>query len=451
MAANEGQHAQANDETFYLVMVVLVPILFCLVWHFAGRYVYAWERIGLYGILSLWGLIPTDIYFLGWFTRKFLYYRYTPASEIEFRADVIPDSLVVNGVLLLVIVFMVIKRVIYIGKAHPYSIYARKLNIYDYIFQQMPMYPHLRLMWKLRLLARPLNTGLFRMADSPKVLVLRNRLMMLETLHSEPVLDEPKARRLFDAQLKRMLPLPTNDPVADAKACIAVLTNNEKAVLAAVVCRLAVCDANVSDEEFKKALALSDQLVTQYWVGYDPYKPELPDEKRDAENPDMPLVPPPPPVDTSGCDEILMRYLVYPRVRESMLAHAYVRTFIYDALQACRKVGKFTPARFRWLRMMDREFWLLVSSAGRSVAFWEAAGVHAHYLWERKAKKPVEKPQTGECVTALDDEFVDRTIFSKEQRAQLWEMQGKKGANVPKAIAKQGANKRPVTGRPQRS
>lgn len=437
MATDKGQFAQENEESFYLMFIIVVPILFGLMWYFFGRYVYAWERIALYGALSLWGTFPTDWLVLGWFTRKFLYFRHTHPSEIEFFADAVPDSLIVNGMLIVVIIALVLKRVIYIGRHHPFSTFGRTMNLYDYVFQQMPLYPHLRVMWKLRLLARPLDDGLFRMGDSAKRFAIRNKLVKLPQLDGEPVLDEKLARRLFESQLKTMLPMPTDDPQADARACIAKLSNDEKAVLAAVVCRLAVCDANVSDKEFDAALAKSNALVTQYWESYDSYNPQLPTDEHHKKNPDMPLVPPPPPVNTAGCDEVLMKYLVYPKVRESMLGHAYVRTFLYDALQACRKVGKFTPARFRWMRMTDRSLWLVLSSAGRSAPFWEAAGLHAHYLAERKAKRPSEKPQTAEAVAALQFEFTELVAFSRVQREEIWEQQGGVGVEVKKAPPKE--------------
>lgn len=439
-----GQYAQQNEESFYMMFIVAVPILLGLLWWFFGRYVYAWERIALYGLLSLGGYIPTDWFILGWFTRKFLYFWHTPATEIEFIADVVPDSLIVNGLLLVVMMSLVFKRVLYIGNNHPFEVFGRSMNLYDYVFQQMPLYPHLRVMWKLRLLARPLHDGLFRMGDPAKRLAIRNKLVKLAQIDGEPVLDERLAARLFDSQLKTMLPLPTDDPVRDARACIARLSTDEKAVLSAIACRLAVCDENVSDAEFDAALAKSNALVNQFWCSYDSYNPALPTEAHHKANPDMPLVPPPPPVDIRGCDEVLMKYLVYPKVRESMVAHAYVRTFIYDALQACRKVGKFTPARFRWLRMTDRSLWLVLSSAGRSAPFWEAAGLHAHYLAERKAKRPVEKPQTAEAVSALKFEFAELVAFNAKERATLWELQGGVGVEVKNSTPKQQEPKKPV-------
>lgn len=433
---NQGQYAQENSESMFLFLAIGGIAAVVLLWFFVGRYVYTWERIALYGVLSLWGTIPTDWPVLGYLTKKFLFFRHTHPTELEFVADVVKDSLWVNGAITVLLVVLVLKRVIYIGNHHPFNVHGRTLNVYDYMIQQMPLYPHLKVMLNLRLLARPLNDGLFRMADSAKRFAMRNKLVLLAENQGEPVLDEQKARRVFDMQLKTMLPLPTDDHVADARECIKRLTNDEKAVLAAIVCRLAACDSSINDDDFNAALKRSEQLVRQYWIGYHSYKPALPTPAHHKANPDMPLVPPPPPVDTTGCDEVLMKYLVAPRVRESMVAHAYVRTFIYDALQACRKVGKFTPANFRWLRMTDRALWLAISSAGRSTPFWEAAGLHAHYLWERKAKMPTEKPQTGEAVVALDYEFANIVAFSKAQKVELWDDQGGMRRDHPILAAK---------------
>lgn len=449
MSQERGQYAQQNDEQSFLVALIGLPILLILLWHFVGRYVYVWDRIVLYGILSGWGFFPTDWPVLGWLTRQFLFFRYTPAPEIEFGEHAVRDSLVVNGIILVVMLFVIIKRILYITAYHPFAIFGRTLNLYDYVAQQMPLYPHLRVMWRLRLLGRPLHEGLFRMGDSSKEFAIRNDLVRLAFMSADPVLDEKKAKRVFERQLGMMLPMPSDDAVEDARRCIARLDNNEKALLAAIAPRLAVCDAKVSDAEFESALARSNALVTQFWVGFDSYHPEPPSDEAHARNPDMPLCPPPPPVDTTGCDEVLMKYLVFPRVRECMLGHAYVRLFIYDSLQACRRVGKFSPTRFRWLRMKDRLLWLLVDSAGRNTPFWEVGGAHGHYLWERKAKLATEKPHIEEVVNALRDEL-DNMLFTKDQKERIWLAQGSVPVNLTSGLLKKRAERELLPVKPTR-
>src|ERR1035437_916921 len=179
MAENQGAHARANEEASFLIAIILVPLLLFVLWNFIGRYVYAWERVVLYGVFSLWGVIPTDWPVLGWFTRQFFFFRYTSPKNIEFAADAVHDSLVINGVISLVVLYLVAKRTLYISKFHPFNRFGRTMNLYDYIEQQKPMYPHLRVMWKLFLLGRPLREGLFRLGDSAKEYSIRNDLVRL--------------------------------------------------------------------------------------------------------------------------------------------------------------------------------------------------------------------------------------------------------------------------------
>lgn len=419
-AGQRGEHAQQNEEMAFFAAIIGIPLLLLGLWHFVGRYIYAYERLGVYWILSLGGYVPTDWPIWGWITRQYLFFRYTAPIDIEFTHDAVRDSLVVNGFILLIVIAIMVRNIRFIGKWHPFSRYGRQMNLYDYMYDQMPLYPHMRLMWKLRLLMRPIDRGLFRMSESVKQYTIRNRIVNLPSKHGEPLIDEAKAKALFVKQIGRLLPEPTGNPALDAANVIKLLDNNEKALLACITPRLAACDEDVPDSVYDEGIKVSEQFSRQYWVGYDSYHPALPTP---ADDPDNPLNPPPPPVDTSGCDAVLMKYLQVKIVRNCLLEHAYIRTFIYDALAASRRVGRVAPAQFRWLRMLDRTLWLTVSAAGRREPFWEMAGLHAHYLYERKAKKPVERPQVETAVFALADELENRTAFSRKEKELIWSLQ----------------------------
>ena len=73
--------------------------------------------------------------------------------------------------------------------------------------------------------------------------------------------------------------------------------------------------------------------------------------------------------------------------------------------------------------MKDRALWLLIDSAGRNTPYWEVAGAHGHYLWERKAVSATEKPHVEEVVSALREEL-DAMLFSKDQKDRIWAQQG---------------------------
>lgn len=420
--AQRGEFTQENEESTFIAITIAGLVFLVLGWYFVGKYVYAYERLALYWVLSLGGMIPTDWFGWGWVTRQYLFFRYTAAEDISFVDHAVGDSMLVNMVLFVVLLIYAMRKFFYIEENHPFSIYGRQMNLYDYVFDQMNQYPHLKLMWRLHLLARPLDKGLFRMSESAKQFCVNKNLVGLPAKNGEPVVDEMKADAVFRSHLGRLIPIPTDDPVLDAKNLLNILDNNEKAILAAIVPRLASCDEETSDKEYDAGIKLSEKLVVQFWRGYDNYTPQPPSDKQTVDL-DCPLIPPPPPVDTSGCDEVLMKYLPHPMVRASMLNHAYVRTFIYDSIQACRRIGKFPPAPLRWVMMLDRTLWLTLSSAGRREPFWECAGVHAHYLYERKAGKAVERPQVRTATEALVDELAARMVFSAKEKTLLWEAQ----------------------------
>lgn len=420
MSAPRGEFQQSNEESMFIAFAIIIPVLLFLGWLFFGKYVYAYERLAVYWVLSFGGLIPTDFPVWGWVTRQYLFFRYTKPGDIDYVDNALADSLIVNGVLFIPMSIYVMRKYLFIDENHPFVKYGRQMNLYDYMYDQFPLYPHLRTFWKLRLLGRPLDKGLFRKPDSAKDLSIFNGMVALPYPAGEPVIDEAKATELFRGQLGRLMPHPTGDPHLDARNLIAVLNNNEIAILAAIVPRLAACDEDASQETYEQGIATSQKLVNQFWESFDSWKPQMPQPDDD---PDNPLNPPPPPVNTSGCVEVLEKYLPLPIVRASMLKHAYVRTFIYDAIQACRRVGKFPPCELRWVMMFDRVFWLMLSSAGRREPFWECAGIHAHYLYERKLKKPCEFPQVSEAVFALIDELDNRTAFSAREKQMIWEKQ----------------------------
>lgn len=420
MSAQRGEFQQGNDEAAFMALIVLIPIFIFIGWIFIGKYLYAYERLAVYWVLSVGGLVPTDVPVWGWFTRQYLFFRYTSPSDIGYFDNAMYDSFLINMVLLIPIGIMTIRKYHFIDQNHPFAKYGRQMNLYDYMYELFPLYPHLRTTWKLRLLSRPLDKGLFRKPDSVKQLCVLNDMVALPFVDGEPVVNESKAKDFFRAQLGTLMPKLTDDAQKNARNLLGVLSNNELAILSAVVPRLAACDEEATDEVYKAGIEASKVFVNQFWLSFDAWHPQMPSKTDDV---DAPLCPPPPPVDTSGCEEALMKYLVMPFVQQSMTKHAYVLTYIYDAIQLCRRVGKFPPCDLRWLMMSDRVFWLLISSAGRREPFWECAGIHAHYLYERKLKMPCEFPQVAEAVYALVDELENRVAFSVREKQQMLSQQ----------------------------
>ena len=70
-----------------------------------------------------------------------------------------------------------------------------------------------------------------------------------------------------------------------------------------------------------------------------------------------------------------------------------------------REVGVLAPAELRWLRVVDRQLWIVVDTVGRLTPFTESSGVHAHYLYELNYKRALEKPHVDNAAAKLASEF----------------------------------------------
>ncbi|MBL8512031.1 MAG: hypothetical protein JNM52_10345, partial [Betaproteobacteria bacterium] len=384
-------------------------------WKYVLVYAYGWWRTAVYFVLSLGGTIPPDWAGLGFLSREYQFMLDVNKGKIPFWAHAAIESLLVNGLLLVVAVFWVVRLIRRVNRAHPMVVYGEKLDIAKYTRQQMPLYDHLRVFWNLRMMKRSLTQGILRLAENVKVFCLNKQLLTLPEGAHEPVLDESRATRVFTGQLGNMLPLPSSK--ADyAEALLSVLSVNEKAILAAVLPRLAACDGELATADFDAAIKVSNALVKQYWQTYFNYDPDRPDpsgKKRQS----WEIAPPPPP-NVAGCDAVIRRYVPHEMVYSCLTRHAYISTAIYDALGNCRRIGVFPPPELRWLKFVDRRLWYLVDCVGRDTPWWEVAGIHAHYLYEEKALRAEEVPQVACAVEALNVEL-SKVIFTKKEREKI--------------------------------
>lgn len=85
-----------------------------------------------------------------------------------------------------------------------------------------------------------------------------------------------------------------------------------------------------------------------------------------------------------------------------MLEHAYFRTGVFSLIERVRSSGVFASTEVEWVKDCDdRTLVYTISSAGRRVAFTEAAGVFAHYLLEKELGRAVTHPEVYEAVEGL--------------------------------------------------
>jgi intracellular multiplication protein IcmP len=107
-------------------------------------------------------------------------------------------------------------------------------------------------------------------------------------------------------------------------------------------------------------------------------------------------------VNYSGTHQLLRKHVKHKVVGKAVSPHAYVMTAMASLLEASRATGVLASAEFLWLKRVDRNLWYMLSSVGRQTPFPEVGGVFAHWIVEKKLRRPLKVPMVNEAVVALD-------------------------------------------------
>lgn len=103
-------------------------------------------------------------------------------------------------------------------------------------------------------------------------------------------------------------------------------------------------------------------------------------------------------------DELILKYRDHEVTKQIHSRHAYVYTVFATLLQVAR-VDVLPSASFRWMKTVDRRLWFTLSNTGRQAFFVEAAGIMAHWLYEKTLQEAVEAPMVHEAVAQLEKEL----------------------------------------------
>lgn len=90
-----------------------------------------------------------------------------------------------------------------------------------------------------------------------------------------------------------------------------------------------------------------------------------------------------------------------PAVQRVLRRHGFRRTVLMGMLEEARKGGVLNPARFRWLKAVDRVTWYCLTDMGMHPSSVESAGVRAQYQIEVAANGPVLTPMIESAVNGL--------------------------------------------------
>lgn len=104
----------------------------------------------------------------------------------------------------------------------------------------------------------------------------------------------------------------------------------------------------------------------------------------------------------SGTRLLLMKHVRNKMIGRVVGRHAYVYTVMASMLELARTDGVLAVSDFLWLKPLDRRLWYMLNSVGRQTSFIEVAGPFAHWLIEKKLRRPLKVPVLDEAVIGLE-------------------------------------------------
>jgi len=90
------------------------------------------------------------------------------------------------------------------------------------------------------------------------------------------------------------------------------------------------------------------------------------------------------------------------KVQQVFAKHAYVTTVFLGALTFARKKGKLPPARFMWLKLVDRCLWFTLNQHGGQCTWSESVMPRVQYMAEIDSGGPIYIPVYRFDTTATD-------------------------------------------------
>lgn len=118
-------------------------------------------------------------------------------------------------------------------------------------------------------------------------------------------------------------------------------------------------------------------------------------------------------LDFTGVEEALPQFKNSKIIPWLEKRHAYVGTLMSSLLEIGRSDGVLATAEFLWLKPVDRWLWYVLNNVGRRTAFSEIAGVHSHWLAEKKIGRALRVPVVKEAAKALAL-YMDDLLFVDE-------------------------------------
>ena len=117
----------------------------------------------------------------------------------------------------------------------------------------------------------------------------------------------------------------------------------------------------------------------------------------------------------TGAYQLMKKHVSHKAVSRAISPHAYVLTALASLIQVARLSGVLATAEFLWLKTVDRRMWYMLSSVGRQTPFPEVSGAFAHWIVEKRLRRPLKAPMVMQAVEALDVAISDILYNPDEQ------------------------------------
>ncbi len=108
-----------------------------------------------------------------------------------------------------------------------------------------------------------------------------------------------------------------------------------------------------------------------------------------------------------GTNALIAKHIRSRVVGRAVGAHAYTVTAMASMLELARTAGVLAMAEILWLKRVDRKLWYMLSSVGRQTPFIEASAAYAHWVVEKRLRRPLKVPMVQEAVVGLRQALAD--------------------------------------------
>lgn len=264
--------------------------------------------------------------------------------------------------------------------------YRQIYNITKLAWSQAHLYPMLKPILDMNLLAVPLDHPLHGMRALPRVYARRYKMLRemkeISSDHDRSDLDVIDGKQVL--VLSRCQEIFTKQIGKEWKG-IDALRGYERDLLVAFAVQ---ADGTIKDAN-KKALQIIEELATAAANAFKANDPTLIRSKTASE------------LETQAMQsKVVMRVI---------RAHGFKRTVLMAMLEAARKGGVLPTAWFRWLKPVDRVTWYCLCDMGIQPSCVESAGARAQYLIEKAAGMPVLTPLVDSAINGLR-EYLNEVI-----------------------------------------